>query len=164
MSVKKNIFNFNHMDKTKTKEEIAEIKELYKYYHHRFWCFLKAYKYFKKINLAISMSSTGLIVIGTVVGSVTLNPAVLASISGARLAVKTYSETKDYKRKIEMSKYAFTTYQKVLLDLRTALRGDSFDKNNFIKELNILNDTIVDFSPLVTKVEKQYNKQFTFGE
>ena len=26
------IFNFNHIDKTKTKEEIQEIKELYKYY------------------------------------------------------------------------------------------------------------------------------------
>lgn len=34
------------------------------------------------------MSSTGLIVIGTVVGSVTLNAAVLASISGACLAVE----------------------------------------------------------------------------
>ena len=29
MSLEKNIFNFNHIDKTKTKEEIAEIKELY---------------------------------------------------------------------------------------------------------------------------------------
>ena len=48
-----------------------------------------------------------------------------------------------------MSKYAFTTYQKVLLDLRTAQRGGSFDKNNFIKELNILDDTVVDFNPLV---------------
>ena len=110
------------------------------------------------------MSSTGLIVIGTVVGSVTLNPAVLASISGACLAVKTYSETKDYKRKIEMSKYAFTTYQKVLLDLRTAQSGGSSDKNNFIKELNILDDTIVDFDPLVTKSEKQYNKKFRSSE
>ena len=35
----------------------------------------------------------------------------------------TFFETKDYKRKIEMSKFAYTTYQKVLLDLRTALRG-----------------------------------------
>ena len=98
-----------------------------------------------KRHTNINLSSTGLIVIGTVVGSVTLNPAILASISRAGLAVKTYSETKDY---------AFTTYQKVLLDLRTAQRGGSFDKNNFIKELNILDDTIVDFSPLVTKSEK----------
>ena len=63
-----------------------------------------------------------------------------------------------------MSKYAFTTYQKTLLDLRTVLRGGSFNKDDFIKEMNILDDTIVDFSPLVTKFEKQYAKQFTAGE
>ena len=112
----------------------------------------------------MNMSSTGLIVIGNVVGSVTLSPAILTSISGAGLALKTYSETKEYKGKIETSKSAFTTYQKVLLDLRTALRGGSFDKNDFIEELNILDDTIVDFSPLATKFGKQYNKQFASGE
>ena len=37
MSLKKNIFNFNHIDKNKSKEEIQEIKELYKYYHFKFW-------------------------------------------------------------------------------------------------------------------------------
>ena len=70
------------------------------------------------------MSSTGLIVIGAVAGGLTANPAVLGSISGAGLALKTFSETKDYKRKIQMSKFAYTTYQKVLLDLRTALKGE----------------------------------------
>ena len=82
------------------------------------------------------MSSTGLIVLETVVGRVTLNPAILGAITGAGLLVKTL-ETKDYKRKIETSKYAFTTYQKVLLNLRTALREGQFDKNEFIKEMNL---------------------------
>ena len=91
MSLKKNIFNFNHIDQSKSEDQI----DLYKYYHYRFWCYQKAYKYFKKLKLAIYMSSTGLIVIGTVVGSVTLNPAILASITGTGLALKTYSETKD---------------------------------------------------------------------
>ena len=63
-----------------------------------------------------------------------------------------------------MSKYTFTSYQKVLLDLRTVLRGGSFNKDDFVKEMNILDDTIVDFSPLVTKFEKQYVKQFISGE
>lgn len=72
------------------------------------------------------MSSTGLIVIGTVAGALTANPAIIASISGAGLALKAFFETKDFKRKIEMSKFAFTTYEKILLDLRTALRGGSF--------------------------------------
>ena len=60
-----------------------------------------------------------------------------------------------------MSKYAFTTYQKVLLDLPTALRGGQCDKNEFIKEMNLIDDTIVDFAPLITRFEKQYNKTFT---
>ena len=71
------------------------------------------------------------------------------------MALKTFSETKDYKRKIEISKFAYTTYQKVLLDLRTALRGGSFKKNDILRELNILDDTITDFCTLVTKSEKK---------
>ena len=63
------------------------------------------------------MSSTGLIAIGAVAGGLTLNLAVQGSISGAGLTLKTFSETKDYKRKIEISKFAYTAYQKVLLDL-----------------------------------------------
>ena len=39
MSLKKNIFNFNHIDETKPEEEIADIKELYNYYHYRYWCY-----------------------------------------------------------------------------------------------------------------------------
>ena len=65
------IFNLNHIDKNKTKEEIQEIKELYKYHHYRDWCYQKAYKYFKKLNLAMNMSSSGLIVIGAVAGGLT---------------------------------------------------------------------------------------------
>lgn len=106
------------------------------------------------------MSCSGLIAIGTVAGALTANPAIIGSISGVGLAVKTFSVTKDYKRKIEMIKFPYTTYQKVLLDLRTALRGGAFDKDDYLKELNILDDTIVDFLPLVTKFEKQHAKQF----
>ena len=47
MSQKENIFRFNHINKSKTKEEIQEIKELSKYYHFKFWVYQKAYKHFK---------------------------------------------------------------------------------------------------------------------
>ena len=160
MTQKENIFRFNHIDKSKTKEEIQEIKELYKYYHYKYWCHRQAFKHFKKLNLAINISSTGLIVIGAVAGGLTANPVILGSISGAGLVLKTLSDKKNYKRKIEMSNSAYSTYQKILLDLRTALRRGPFHKNDFLKELNILDDTIVDFAPLVTRFEKQYAKKF----
>ena len=53
------------------------------------------------------MSSTGLTAIGAIAGGLTLQPAILESISGAGLALKTFSETKDYKRKTETSKFAY---------------------------------------------------------
>ena len=99
MSQKENIFRFNHIDKSKTKEEIQEIKELYKYYHFKFWVIQKAYKHFKKLNLLLNIKSSGLIVVGAVAGGLTANPAILGSISGAGLVLKTFSETKDYKKK-----------------------------------------------------------------
>ena len=80
MSQKENIFHFNHTDKGKTKEEIQEIKELYKYYHLKYWFYQKAYKYFKKLNLLLNKSSSGLIIIGTVAGGLTANPAITGSI------------------------------------------------------------------------------------
>ena len=160
MNPKENIFHFNHIDKNKTKEEIQEIKELYKFYHFKYWYYRQAFKYFKKLNLRLNMSSTGLIVIGAIAGGLTANPAILGSISGAGLALKTFSETKDYKKKNEMCKFSYTTYDKVLLGMRTSLRGGGFDKDGFLKEMTVLDETIVDFAPLVTKFEKQYAKKF----
>ena len=118
MSQKENIFRFNHIDKSKTKEKIQEIKELYKYYHFKYWCYQKVYKYFKKLNLLLNMTSSGLIVVGAVAGGLTANPAILGSISGAGLVLKTFSETKNYKRKIEMARSAYTSYDKTLVSLR----------------------------------------------
>jgi len=67
------------------------------------------YKYFKKIELACNIGSDVLVVRGTVVGSMTLNPIVLETISGAGLILKTFSEAKNFKRKIEMCQFAYTT-------------------------------------------------------
>ena len=99
------------------------------------------------------------IVVGTVVGGLTANPAILGSISGAGLALKTFSETKDYKKRIEMSKFCYTTYSKVLVELKTSLRGSTFNKDDFLKEMTVPDETIVDFAPLVTRFEKQYAKK-----
>ena len=43
-----------------------------------------------------------------------MNPIVLGVISGVGLIVKTASEMKNLKSKIEMSKFAFTTYEKTI--------------------------------------------------
>ena len=83
------------------------------------------------MNLLMNLTSSGLVAIGAIAGGVTMNPIVLGVISGVGLIVKTASEMKNLKSKIEMSKFAFTTYEKTLSDLRFALRGGNFDRTEF---------------------------------
>ena len=67
---------------------------------------------------------------------------------------------KNYKKKIEMTKIAFTTYEKVLVELRSALRGDEFDKDQFIDKMKILDEMIIDQTPLADKYVNQYDKKW----
>ena len=101
-----------------------------------------------------------MIVTGTVAGGVTLNPAVLGSISGAGLILKTYSEVKNYKRKIEMCKFAYTTYEKVLTHLRSFMRGLEYNEKEFLDHVKVLDEIIIEMCPLTDKFEKKYNKVF----
>ena len=59
-----------------------------------------------------------------------------------------------------MARLAYTTYDKVLVRLRTLLRDGTFDKDDFLSEVTVFDETIVDFAPLVTRFEKQYAKKF----
>ena len=86
---KTEIFNFNHIDKNISKEKLSEIKALYQFYHKRFWCYKKAFKYFKRLNLAINLTSVGLVVSGSIAGAISLNLIILGVISGSGLLLKT---------------------------------------------------------------------------
>ena len=107
MDRRKSIFNWNHVSEKLTENQISELKALYKFYHKKYWLAKMTYKYFKKAELTCNIGSALLVVTGTVVGGVALNPIVLGTISGSGLLLKTYSEIKNYKRKIEMSKARF---------------------------------------------------------
>ena len=64
-----------------------------------------------------------LIVSGTIAGRVSTNPFVLGILPGSGLILKTFWEMKDFKKKIELCQFAFTTYVTILIDLRSFLRG-----------------------------------------
>ena len=160
MDKRKNIFNWNHVSEKLTDDQISELKALYKYYHKKYWLSKMTYKYYKKAELACNIGSAFLVVTGTVVGGVTLNPIPLGVISGTGILLKTFSEVKNYKRKIEMSKFAYTSYEKVLTHLRYFMRGLEFNDKEFLNFVKNLDDIIIDMCPLTDKYEKKYNKLF----
>ena len=65
------------------------------------------------------MTSACLDVSGTIAGGVTLNPVVLGTISGSGVLLKTRSEIKNYRKKIEPCRFAYISYEKILIDLRS---------------------------------------------
>ena len=67
-----------------------------------------------------------------------MNPVVLGVISGLGLIVKIMQEVKNRGKKIEKARFAFTTYEKTLSDLRFALRGGHFDHQAFMNSVEAI--------------------------
>ena len=161
-SSKKSIFEFNHIDKSLSEEQIETITDLYKHYHKKHWCYKKSYKSYKFLDNFFTISSLSLIAVGTITGGVTFNPIILGVINGVGIIVGGVAKKKDFKKKIETTKMAYTTYEKVLVELRSALRGDEWDKEEFIDRIKILDEIIIDHCPssadnFVEKYKKKFN-------
>ena len=143
-SSKKSIFEFNHIDKSLSEEQIETITELYKHYHKKHWCYKKSYKSYKFLDNFSSITSLTLIAVGTITGGITLNPIILGVVNGVGVIVGGVAKKKDFKKKIETTKMAYTTYEKVLVELRSALRGDEWSKEEFVDRIKILDEIIID--------------------
>ena len=60
---KTNIFEFNHIDKSLSETEVGCLKDFYKHYHKKYWCFKKSYKRYKKLDEPLAITGGELIVI-----------------------------------------------------------------------------------------------------
>lgn len=52
-------------------------------------------------------------------------------MTGSGLVLKSYAEVKNFRRKIKMSRFTFTTYEKILSDIRFFLRSAEFHEETF---------------------------------
>ena len=59
-----------------------------------------------------------------------------------------------------MSRIAFTTYEKVLVELRAALRGDEWSKKEFVDRMKLLDEMIIYQTPIADRFVSRYNKKF----
>lgn len=95
----KDIFEFNHTDSSLAESDIETLKDFYRHYHKKYWCFKKAYKRYKRRAEMLTIFGAGLIAIGTITGGVTLNPIILGIINGAGVLVASIGKVKNYKKK-----------------------------------------------------------------
>ena len=62
-----------------------------------------------------------------------------------------------------MSRIAIKTYEKVLVELRAALRGDEFNKQEFIERMKLIDEMIIDQTPIADRFVSRYNKKFNLS-
>lgn len=117
----KDVFEFNHIDRDLSESDIKTLKDFCSHYHKKYWCFKRSQKRYKLLDETLTLTGGEIVVIGTITGGITLNPVILGVINGAGVIVTSIAKIKKYKKKIEMSQIAFETYEKVLVELRSAL-------------------------------------------
>ena len=166
MGDRHNIFNFNHISKDLPEEVEQTLKEFYKFYHKKWWCYERAFRRYKRKSLSLSLLSAGSIISGAAAGGVTLNPIILGVLTTIGVIANVLSKFKKYDKKEESTRYAATTYKKVLDELRMYLRAgkEMYNHEDFAKSMKIIDDTIVDNCPEVeaywgTKYKRKYASQ-----
>ena len=156
----KDIFEFNHIDPSLSESDVKTLEDFYSHYHKKYWCFKRSYKSYKFLDDVFTISGICLVSKGTIAGGITLNPVVLGVVNGAGVVVASLAKKKNYKKKIEMSQIAFTTYEKLLVELRSALRGDEFNEQEFIDRMKLIDQMIIDQTPIADRFAKRYNRKF----
>ena len=156
------IFRFNHISDTLSEDEINKLKTLYKSYHRLQMCYKWKYKRLRRSKLSIELSSLGLTSIGAIIGAITLNPIILGCLSGSGIMIQAYLTKSDLDKRVDRCKFAYTSYERILVQLKSFLRGLPYDENNFLSDLKVLDDIIIDQCPSIDKYNEVYNRKFIY--
>ena len=144
------VISFNHISDNLSDDEIIKLKTLYKSYHRLQMCYKWKYKKLRRLKLSLELSSIALTSVGAIIGGITLNPIILGTLTASGIMIQAYLTKSDLHKRVDMCKLAFTTY----------LRGLPYHETNFLTDLKVLDDIIIDQCPLVEKYIDKYNKVY----
>ena len=149
----------------KLKPEVLQCMDsLYAFYHKQWWCYRKMLNHFKFVNALFNGLALLLMAAGMIAGPLLENSTLVACLAAVGTVVKGWNDFKQYRFKVTMSRFAFTTYAKALTELKTYVRGVPFeDLERFLIKMQTLDDTIVDFTPpLPKRCLQDYRRHFMY--
>ena len=116
---------------------------------------------FRRKNFVCNLSAGKLIISAEVAGGITLNPAVMATLTGVGLILKAVASLKKFDKKMERANLARIEYQKILDEIRFYLRGEDFNEKVFLDSLKIKDNFITDHCMEISlSVQRKYDKKF----
>ena len=163
--VKVSLLNGSKVDCSQFKPELLQrMDSLFAFYHNQWWCYRKLLNGYKFYNALFNGLALLLMAAGMIAGPILNNSTLVACLTAVGTVVKGWSELKKFSIKVDMCHFAYTTYAKALIDLRTYGHGIPFDGlEGFLVKMQTLDDTIVDFTPpLPKRCVQEYRTQFVY--
>ena len=134
---------------------------MYGFYHKKHYGYEKLHRGFQRKNFVSNLSAGKLIISAAVAGGITLNPAVMATLTGVGLILKAVASLKKYDKKTEQANFARIEYQKILVEIRFYLRGEAFNDKVFLDRLKMIDNFVTDHCmEIPLSVQREYEKKF----
>ena len=143
---------------------LQQLEMLFAFYHKQWWCQRQMFYHYKKCNAIFNGLALLIMACGMVVGPVLQNGIIATAITALGVVVKGWNEFKKFSFKVDMCRFAYTSYLKSLSELRMYVRGKPMDELvNFLVKMQTIDDIVVDFTPpLADRFIKQYNARFHY--
>jgi len=153
------IFDFNHISPDLTIEQELELKSYHENCHLKCFLYKKAFAHYKKIKYGSHFVSilltTGIVISVIATGGVL---GILAALPG--LVMETLMAYKNVHNNIITCKYAFQSYQHLMIEIKTALRLGRYNRKHLVNCINNVDNYITDTCPVVDKFKKKYDKKY----
>ena len=141
---------------------LQRLDGLYAYYHRQWWYRRQMFYHFKHCHGLLNGLALLIMALSVVVGAVWEDSLVMIGLTAFGTVVKGWNEFKNFCTKMDMCRFAYTTYEKTLIESRTYVRGlplEEFD--GFLIRMQTMDDMVTDLTPPTSdRVIKQYDRKF----
>ena len=131
-------------------ETLSRLDDLFSFYHKQAWLYTKMHKRLKTAYACFNATSLLLVGLGMIVGSIWPDSFAMIWLTAASTALKGWVDFKGFAKKMEMCRFAFTTFDKIVIELQTYARGLPVDGLQcFLLEVKTKEEIITDLTPPV---------------
>lgn len=133
------------------------MNKVYKHHHRQWWCQRQMFYQYKRYSTLLNILSLLITSLGLVIGPVLQNVLLTAILAAVGMFIKGWNDFKKFSLKMDMSRFAYSTHAKAMLELRH-LQSTAID--DFLLKQQILQDVIIDFAPPIPdSILRRYKSQ-----
>ena len=166
MSIQVNLLNGSNIkyDKNIDEPSLHRIDGLFAHYHRQWWYRRQMFYHFKRWHGFLNGVALLVMAMSMVVGAVWKDSFIMIGLTALGTVIKGWNEFKNFSIKMDMCRFAYTTYEKTLIELRTYVRGLPMEEfEGFLIRMQTMDDTITDLTPPTSDhLVKQYDRKFHY--